>query len=565
MPGFLLSSRGFQAKYSGASAFTFAKPATWRATEISDVLATYESEFQKEIPKKLRVNLAQPGFELFVQGKLTLTINCQQAPYLSWAEGSVDAGLPTPDTNWILVSFRTAQPPILLMCRSTPASFALKGKPGSWQLTAEQPMSQWVRVCAPLGTQGVRTADVHELGALTSNFEHERPYWEAVPPKLVETEVTDDGLGLVVRWKFDRPGAVVPKALIYAPLGGYPLETLTPIEKLSAIDEDGALWVCSGEELKARLPIRRVPTGRFLAIGDSTTTPLATVAATDIPSVASLALECTMADRDSATSKVADDALAQFLLNTKYIEEPWTVQQLPYDKEGTGIDLVAAHALLMQAHTLSQEATSKNNALLTSLSWRRDWLTWKLWVSDATRRRRAEGLSSVAFALCPEPERRLEGAMFQAALASENGLAKFQARLGAQEEKNKLLEPMLGIRKVLFALKNKQPDDPFGLALTHATRILCDARASLQPVDGGYRLAWTPYVLGPAKMFVQCDPKCSIDAQDNLENCDWRADKEGIFVNYTPKDKGPCSIIVKGVEWPYKPALRWPEPIYTED
>src|SRR5262249_5753733 len=148
------------------------------------------------------------------------------------------------------------------------------------------------------------------------------------------------------------------------------------------------------------------------------------------PSVAELAFANLPASRDTQTKETAEEALTEYLGEAKYTTEPYSNQQLPYTADGAGLDLAAAHALLMQSTITTVKATSEPNSLLTSVLWRRDWRTWTIWTPDLDLSRRAEALGALAAALCPEPARRLDAAMLEAGLASQEGLKVWQARNG---------------------------------------------------------------------------------------------------------------------------------------
>lgn len=502
---------------------------------------------------------------MYYQGPLILTIKSEKAPYLSYSGGTVDVNLPTLDTQWILVSFRTPQPPVLIALRGEACGFTVSGKAGNWQLKSNRPLAQWVRVCLPFGTTEFATSNVRELGQMTNAFEVELPYWEAQPPRLITTEIADDPNGVTVRYIFDKPGAVVPKPLVYAPLGGYPLEVQSQIEKLAAVDESGPLWVSSESTLVFRLPVRRVQVGRFLALGESTTSPVATVASHDYVSVASLAMECLMADRDSATQKLADDTIERYLTDTPSVAEPWTLQQFPFAANGQGIDLAAAHALLAQSSANARSATKGANALVTGLAWRRDWLTWQIWTSDRKARRRAEALAAVACALSPDTDRRMDAAMLQAGLASEVGFEIFSKRQGWIPELSPTFEPLSGLRRSLFALKSKAPEDPFALCLLRAPRVIGDYSFLLKKVsETEYELAWKVAATSPARIFIQSEAESTFTPLENLINLRTTATTGGNLLEFTPKEAGWCRIKVSGQVWKNAPLSIWPEPLYSE-
>lgn len=566
MPAFTLSPDGFRATHDSSSSFFFPATTTnWQPTQLNELGATYEIGFAPNRPKQFRTSLTKPGFELYYQGTLDWKISCDKPPYLSWAEGSVEDGLPTPDVKWILISFKNDQPPVLITLRGAASGFSVTGSKGNWHFRSSIPLSQWVGVNLPFGTRGFKTSTVRELGQLSNAFEREEEFWLAPAPLLVSSKIEDDLNGVVATWTFDRPGAIVPSAALYAPLGGYPLEIQSPFHKLTAIDEQGPLTVLDTKELKVRFPIRRVREGRFLALGPSTSAPLGTVSPDDIQSVVNLGLESLMADRDFPIQGLIDSVTTKYLTDTPYVSEPWTLQQLPYDSSGRGIDLAAAHALLYQAATNARQATSEGNALLTSVVWKRDWLGWNIWVADPITRRRAAALAAVACSLCPEPERRLDGGMLQAGLAAERGFAIYARRQGWLLESQPLLETMGSLRKVLFALKEKGPEDPFGTAMLKGNRVFGVFGVSISDKgEGNFQVTWKVENTPPGKLFLEGVSLESIEPVDNLISASSEEIKNGVLISFTPRAAGACIAKLKVKSWSKALIPSWPTPLFTE-
>ncbi|MBC8063373.1 MAG: hypothetical protein H7Y17_00960, partial [Chlorobia bacterium] len=397
LPGIDLDLDGLTSRTSSADKIWFGAPARqWKAIATSEIGQTIQLNAQALGPQKLRYSLWQSGISLYFEKGLQFKIGSTGCPYLTWAEGTVGEGVPTPDTNWVLISFRTPQPPILLVMESGQGSYKFSGKAGAWVLKSEKPFVGWVRVIQPLGTAEVAANSAAALGQLTKRVFENVSIWTQAAPLSTGLSVKGDATSVEATWTFDRPGAIVPIGAALANLGGYPIKILSKIRRLSEWNDEGPIAVCEEQILKVRFPIRRVPLGRSLALGKRPMALLGTVSPIDIPSITELALENLIADRDLATYKAAEDALASYLADAVYALEPVTNQQLPFTATGAGIDLAACHALLMQSATISNQSSSEANSLLTSVVWRRDAYSWRVAVDDPNLSRRAGALAAMA-------------------------------------------------------------------------------------------------------------------------------------------------------------------------
>lgn len=492
LPGFNVNTEGFVAKTGGADLIRFGKPGrTWRPVATDEFGQTVALGASSPGPQKIRYNLWYPGFSLFYDHGFEFKMGSTGSPYLTWGEGTVADGVPTPDAPWILISFKTAQPPILLILESgTTASFSIVGQAGDWTLKTEKPYHGWVRVVQPLGTAEVAANSAASLGVLTKRVFDNISLWTQPEPVFQNLTVTGDGTAVEATWTFDHPGALVPLGAAMANLGGYPIRILSKMRRLNEWNDEGPITVLEEPTLKIRFPVRRIPLGRSLAVGKRVVAPFGTISPIDIPSVVELAMENLLADRDLSTQKIAEDAYSSYLLDATYSDEPVTGQKLPFNAQGTGIDLAACHALLMQATTISSQSTSEANSLLTSVTWRRDAYSWRVAVDDDVLARRAGALAALAGFLCPEPERRLQAAMFEAGLAAERGIAILRARKAGQPEP-KLLEPMDGLRRyAFFRVAKVAEEDLFAKSLFSEIRVFGDTSASLEKQGEALRLSW---------------------------------------------------------------------------
>lgn len=491
--GFTLNKSGILPKAPLATNLEFDAPGTvWNPVETSEFGQTVLLSDAPNCPAEAEFSLLKPGVKLQFPRGFKLKFRTKVRGFLTWHEGSVADGVPTPASPWLILSFEDDVPPYLIQFEpGKQQSVTLKEREGIFTLETEKPYSGWVRISLPRGGEGIATNSAASLGRLVVGMERNLDFWLSEPPELLDRHIDSDAQGLTVTWTFSRPYAVVPCAFYLANLGGYPCRVLSGVKKVGVSDEMGPLVVCSSSELKVRLPVRRVPTGRFLSSAINPP-PQATASYLDVPTIVNLAFETMPSGRDVAVKNLAETTVADFLSESAFVPEPHTGVDLPYAADGKGLDLAAAHALLAQAVTSTQEATSQANSLLSSISWRRDWATQGYPDIDPVVARRACALGAVAGALCPEPDRRLEGALFQAGLSAERGLHILQRRSG-NTHVDPLIEPIEGVRQVLFGMTDKvqAADAPLAKALLNEVRVYGDPSVLVDPKEKGLVVSWS--------------------------------------------------------------------------
>lgn len=493
VPGFVIEKDGFRARSDAADRFYF--PAAAPEWKISSV-----SEFEANIdlgkgagPTALNINLLSPGFMLNFPSGFELKFRSTSSPFLSWREASVGEHVPTPSVRWIAVSFKDRQPPVVLGFLDGAVSLQIEGNVGDWSLKTTQPYKGWVRVALPLGTTPFATTDAAALGQLSNAVDAGKDVWWQPVPKLRSLKIEDEDTAVQATWQFDRPGVIVPVAATMAPIGRYPLTILSKVHRLGGSTEEGPLTICDDSALTIRFPVGRVPLGRAITIGSPVIEPIGTVSALDVSGVVELALENLLSSRDLRSRQTAESTVHDFIRDAQYVTEPHTNQQLPFAPNGSGLDVVAANALLYQAYTMSTTPSSRDNSLLTSVGWRRDWYTWKIWTDDAKQARRAGALAGLAGAFCSEPQRRLEGAMLQAGLAAERGLGIYLARAAGRVDEPTYLEPLWEIRNTVFKMvQTPRHPSPFAESLYSDLRVFGDdsVRCSSDP-EKGLTVEWS--------------------------------------------------------------------------
>ncbi|MEQ1933737.1 MAG: hypothetical protein ABL962_07650 [Fimbriimonadaceae bacterium] len=399
------------------------------------------------------------------------------------------SGYPTPEVRWVVVSFRDNQPPLLFAFPWNKCAMKLSGKTGDWLLSSDK-FKGWMRVAAPLGVVPFRTNNAAEMGRLEADVKEQQAFWTQPPPVLVNTAITDDDASLTVEWTFDRPGAVVPPPAFLSGLAGYGVQILSKTKRINAPTLEGPLSVTATPILKMKFPIRRIPTGRAVAVGSPPKT-IGTASYIDVSGVFELALANLFAATPETVRTQASETCSQYVESVTYSVEPHTGQRLPYGADGTGIDILAAQALLMQSAISAEKPTSEPNSLFSSIMWRRDWLSWRIWGTDRNVSRRASAITAIAAALAPEGERRLDAAMLQAGIVAERGLGIWLKRTGLGAGKP-LLETAEQLRADIFMPEDYRRPDSAGFALRSPLRLYGDTSAIIM----GSNLILAPFKAG---------------------------------------------------------------------
>ncbi|MEZ0327799.1 MAG: hypothetical protein ACAH95_18035 [Fimbriimonas sp.] len=566
LPGLSIDKEGFSAKQPAADKLRFITVSkTWKPVSISPTGSTVILDKAAWCPQKIRFDLFAPGVSMYFPMGMRLRVGSTAAPYLTWTEGSVTNGVPTPPSSWLALSFRDNQPAFAFGFPGGPAALDIKGKPGAWVVSTALDFSGWVRLGLPLGTKPNSANSAAALGGLSKVMKEQEALWSSMPPALTKLDVESDLASVQGTWHFDHPGAVIPVGAQFAQLGGYPIKILSESEATQISTEEGPVRIAKGTEISLRFPMRRVPAGRCLALGASLPYPIGTVSPQDINGVAELALESLTGGRDVLTRKAAEDTLAEFLAQSEYTQERWTGQKLPFDSAGNDLDLTAAHALLMQAIATTAKPNSEANSLLTSVSWIQDWSTWLPAVKDADKARRAAALAAIAGTLCPEANRRLTAAMFQAGLAAERGLAIWKRRSGVVKEDAQLLEPLVGLRRGLFGLSWPLVEDTsFASNLLSPIRVFSEGPVRLAKQEQQWAITWTAAEAKPSILTLACAFPVQVEPLKNLVKFDITSVLGLMEIHYTAETAGTCEAELSIPSWAKGPPDAARVPRYSE-
>jgi hypothetical protein len=566
LPGMRIDRQGITAKTPNSELIAFAKPSkTWKATITSDAGQTVMLDVAPGCPRKVAASLYAPGASLFCDDGLELHLKTKKAPFLTWEQGSVAVGVPTPKLNWVLLTFDGGSAPLLL---SLPAdavgSFRLGGSVGDWTLKLEDPVTGWIRAGFPFGAHELATSTAADLGQLVIRFEREREIYLTPPPTLLGLDIAADEDGVTATWNFSGP-YIVPPAVALAPLGGYGVKLRTGYENTGYTTEAGPILRSTGKVLKVRFPCKHLAPGRAISLASEARPVPGTVSAIDIPSIADLAIEAMRGDRDPGCQAIADDATQTFLSGADFAMEVWSKATVSYNANNKGLDLTAAYGFLAQALNLG-ETRPPENPFLTSVVWRTDWLTWMPFsdTPNQDNERRAAAFVVVSSSMASEPLVRLEGAMLEAGLAGERGLQIQRHRTEEATPQPKFLESMLELRHTICgtqipgAAATKSVDSILG-----SVRVLSPIPVVAKQADPGLSLSFVAESANPFKLvlFLPAESDLSADVNVKAVTAQPGVGNTVTFV-ITPVALGPCTVRITPI--PTRPPTLPDFPAYAE-
>lgn len=543
-----VDAAGFNTTHELADKFAFySKGRVWKPLETDVTGQTVYVDASSGVIPKIRASLLDLGFEMYVKGKLRLGIRSTLAPFLTWDGGSVGPGVPTPQTNWVAVSFRDNQPPVVFGFVGAPSSLIVEGKSGDWTLATEAPYEGWVRVSAPTGTRSFRTTSAAELGALVAEIRPMANELRCSPHKLVKTEVSGDTDGLTAKFTFDRPRAMIPSYWPLAQLGGYDLKILSGISYSKFLGDDGPAVFADTDSVRIRFPARRIPLGRSIVLGFRAQELPATVSALDWNGVIDLALPNLFASSDEQLRIAAKETCDSFFEVARYVVEPWTRQRLPFGRDGEELDSAAANALLMQVQANSASFLNEPNSLLESIAQRVDWRSGLPSDADRARALRTAAIAAVAAGINPEPAVRLKGAQFQAAVAAELGYRVWRLRRDPGFVAKPEIElPAIEMRDTLFGRKRTE------LYAAFCSTVRCTGGPPFEVFvsEGGIDLVATTDDVRPRSFTLLAGQPLKVSAKENVRDLKVREIFGEYRVVVTPNHIGSWKIHLTGTAQP---------------
>lgn len=487
LPGFVITKDSFRAEHDRASVFVFgARPHQWKATEVSDINATYA--IAGGGVDKARVSLTAPGFELHFPKEFRLQVRSLEAPFLTWASGSVEMGTPSAPGNWIVVSFTDKQPPILIAFPEGGPSLIVEGSTGRYVIRSEGLWNGWARVALPMGVKGYSGQSAGDFGTLASAVLAHARFWTQPAPKILGRTIETYPGRIRAKWKFDRAGAIVPPTVLLCGMGGYSVTARSTATSVDAPTMGGPLAYTNEANLILDFPIQSLPRGIGLCLGAAPTYIPKERQWLSVSSVAELAIERMAAGSPASLEKDAERTRVKFLQEIPRGTEPNSGQSVLYSPDGGFIDLLAAQALLAEVAATAQNMPGSNAPFLMQIRMKRDWLTWLPVAEDHDISRRAATFAAISSFLRPEAEWRLTGAMFQAGLAADRGLAQWRTSKGFQQKTPRLIEALESLRNGLYSGK------PTGLATNWLSpvRVFGVSEVSAEQSPEGLAITWRP-------------------------------------------------------------------------
>ena len=556
---FGLSPAGFHVE-GGLAKFQYEEPYTrWNPISTSN-WEQVASLSAGAGPRKIRINLLTPGFYLFFESGMRLKIANGSAPFLTWGEGSVGPNVPTPETDWVLASFAERQPPVLFSFQGSKAALKVSGGPGSWYLQTTDVDPHWVKVCAPLGTEGFATSNAASLGALSNRITPNIDIWTSPPPAMKGSQVSADLTSVTATWTFDRPGVIVPAAAQMAMIGGYRARILSPVRDLGAAAGTGPLSACASNVLQVHFPVQRIGLGRPVENNAQTVRAANLTTLSQVGPICSLAFSNLICSSDPRTRQLAKELSASFISSAPDIPEPFTGQRLPYDAAGKGLDLSAAYALLLQS-VITSEAKREDNGLTLSLLLRQDWDSWLLSCQDLDLQRRSSALTALACVVASDAKSRLAAGMLEAGLAAQKGIALWREHRGLGARKP-YLDPLPEMFSTLFFTYPAKPACPFVSSLLSPVRAMSDLSLATWTQDDQLMLSWTTDDVGERSIRFYGLPRLNLGKNHNVAQT--AAIKEGavLGVKVKPADAGTVQLSIDQIGAQLPPFQ--PAPAYSE-
>lgn len=550
--GLKVAREGISIQAEGAFPIQFSEPAeSWQSVDRTAMAETIFASKKDWNPSKIRFNRLAPGFTAFFAKGIRLRVASPDAPYLSWTEGSVGKDVPTPPSRCITLSYPSSQVPLCLGFMDQPCALQVSGEAGNWLVESPPGYSGWVRFSLPNGTTPMVTDSAATLGHLAQSVAEQTELRSGPDPDLLENEVLSDDQSITVTYKFSRGSIVVPPALQFAPLGGYPVRIQSEVIDIPVVTDQTPLEITKTAELSVRFPVKYLPGGRSLPMGQIDPTPLGTASSLDIPSVAELALANMIGARDRLAKTAAQATLDDYLAHVAFTDHE-DDQKLPFKLDGTGIDLASAQAFLMQSIQVAEGGKGEANALLQSVLKRYDWTTGLLEATDPSVSERATALAALTAALCPETDFRLIAGQLQAGLSGRKGLAIWRVRRHYLPAVPREIEPLPGLRQAVFGLAGpRTAETAFGVSLYSPIRIIGDIPLYL---TADWHLKWSEIENKPAVFTLKAPTEFTALAAANLTKLVLEIE-EGVRFLYTPTVAGECDVELSFAHPPLVPPI----------
>ena len=564
VPGFELNQTGFKTQFSGSDRFTFVSPLKiWNPVLTSPGRQVILTDGGVGKPSKVRFDLWDNGVSLYFPAGIDLKLHSTGSPFLSWKEGSVREGIPTPKTDWLCLSFSDQQPPVVFGFPGEKGALEISGELGNWSVRSPKTFKGWVRVALPFGLEPFRSTTVQGLGKVSLRCKKQEELWSAPIGDVPEPTLEDDSDGIVATWNLPRKRTVVPNSFYLSPLGGYPCHILSDVDSYPSSTNEGPIVLTKTPTLVVRFPIKRIPNGRGLSIGEPIPQSFETTSWKAPLSIIDLALANTLSGRNRLASQKARELLSQYYDFSTTEPEPNTKQAVFYQANGSGMLQAAIHSLLGQSVRTGELNTVTEDPQLVSIFWRLDPYSGSLNVAgdDAAR---IEAISAIAGSFSPLPSMRFKAALFQAGLSGQRGLNTWKKRTGQIAVEPKLHEPLLSIRKGLFSLNVPSPQSPVISNWMSEVRCYGDAPMWLQKQADGYEFCWTAIDKIVGTFSLESAYIIRVSNRRNLQSLYFSQRIGYSEMRFEPEEPGQCSANLVVPAWADPFPLTALPPEYSE-
>lgn len=510
-PGFRFSETGFAAEHPNADTFRWGHvPPSWKVDAVSERAAHYESG-----GLRLESDLRAPGFVAESARGIDLETSALLEPLLTTQSATFGPGIEGPASPWVLVTLGDAQPPILACGLDAPLQAVATGAAGRWVVRLQG--ARRIRFALPQGLRPVEDRTARTLGSLASRVSAEAALWSAETPRLQSVEAREEQGSIVAVFTYDRPGAVVPPALLLAKEAGCQVQTVTGVRQVAAPMPDGPTAFSLEPKLVVRLPFHPFAPGRAVATG------YPGASATDDSATQVLLGSLCFGPGQAEARAAVREGLVATLVRGK---QPMTGVMIGYGPDGAGSYPIALLALLrrLQAGPGDPANPSRNELL-----WAFDPRSLSLWL-PGQEAAEAQAILALALSLETAPERRLYSSFLALGLVARSELARYRSKhgLAAASESVPALRPLA---RRLCGLPEADPwiracDSPLRVHSAPSTAAM-DPGGILRWDSGGELAVFELSAPAPVALEGLAGTRCSVTGTEQFFRLEARAGKAG--------------------------------------
>jgi hypothetical protein len=562
--GIQVSPSGLKPEFGSSDALYFPEQQkVWKSLVTSPFRHVIGCDGSPGSPSKIRLDIFDYGVSMYFPKGIHLRLRSTSSPVLTWEKGSVQNGIPTPNVNWLALSFQDDQPPMVLGFPEDQTALEISGELGNWSIKSQTSFKGWVRFSLPFGLSGLQTISASSLGKLAKRCSDYETVWYSPVSDTPDPKIEEDQDGLTLKFQLPRKRGVVPSMFYLGEVGGYASKIYSSYQMFPDLVENSPILLTDDSEISVRLPIKRIPAGRGLTIGEPIPQLLPNANWDSPLKVVDLSLANTLSGRAREMSERARLLLGSYFETVQTHEEPVTKQKVFYDLSGNGMLQTAVHCLLAQSVRTGQASEPNDDPQLTCLFWRLDPYSGQLGITT-DQERRIKAIASVAGAFSSRPTMRYMAAMFQCALSAERGKSIFLKRRFINRGPQELLEPLLGLRKPIFALAQDAPIDPVVTNWQSEVRCYGDTPVWLQSENGGFQVVWNARDRLLGTIAFESAYKVGLSSRSNIQSIFVSYQPGYAEIRYMPISVGTCAanLIIPNWAKPF-PNTALP-PTYTE-